>query len=433
MVQELSPDQKGQASLIFGDVIVQTRENFPDPRYRPQVFFFFSQYHLYSINPHPYTIWVTADGIGTKPELAERLAEDGDYHYFESLAFDTLAMIESDAARWGHFLLGIAQIIDTNIATPEMILALARGCKSACDEGWFALLNGETAELNYRVSGYGSSRINWNAVGISLVVPEKLILGQDLQVGQPIVALRETSIRSNGLTKARQILEASYLQAMGAPSKQDFVLDMIEKRLGDIDAHLVDFDLPPATENERDPNIYTTEFFRIFDDVLGHNFMEQVLPPWHDLYPEVAQELLRPSTLYGKLINEAQGWVGGKKYVQITAAAHISGGGIPEKVKRMVEQKRLGAYIESKFPDPKGVDMLLQIARTLPDEGQNLINDRTACQQWNRGIGFLTVVQSQTDAYILIDEAEWMGYEAAIVGKILEEPKIEFRGHTWTY
>lgn len=106
---------------------------------------------------------------------------------------------------------------------------------------------------------------------------------------------------------------------------------------------------------------------------------------------------------------------------------------MPEKVKRMVAPKRLGAYIEPKFPDPEGVKNLLQIAQTLPNKGQDLIDDRTACQQWNRGIGFLVAVKSPHDAYIFIDEAEHMGYEAAMAGKILEEPKIEFRGHTWTY
>lgn len=172
-------------------------------------------------------------------------------------------MIESDEARWGRFLLGIVQIIDTNTATPEMILALARGCKRACDQGRFALLNGETAELGYRVSGYGSSRINWNAVGVSLIVPDKLILGQNLEAGQPIVALRETSIRSNGLTKARQILEAAYIQSMGAPSKEDLTLDMIANSL-----ELVQDNLPSHS---------LRELLGVFDEVLGHDFTEQIL------------------------------------------------------------------------------------------------------------------------------------------------------------
>lgn len=430
MAQELSADQKGQASSTLGDVIVQTRENFPDPRYRPQVFLDTPQYHIYGINPTPYSIWVTADGIGTKPELAERLfSYYEDPSYFESLAFDTFAMIESDEARWGRFLLGIVQIIDTNTATPEMILALARGCKKACDEGRFALLNGETAELGYRVSGYGSSRVNWNAVGVSLVVPDKLILGQNLEAGQPIVALRETSIRSNGLTRARQILEATYIQAMGAPSKEDLILDMIANGLEDMEPSLSQY-------LEMDDNIQihpVREILTVLSEVLGHDLMEQVLLPYHDLYPEVARELLRPSILYGRLINEVQGWVDRKKLVDITAAAHISGGGIPEKVKRMIEPKRLGAHIDPIFPDPKGVEMLLQIAQTLPDEGRNLINDRTACQQWNRGIGFVVVTRDKLNATLFCELAKNMNYEAAIVGEILEEPKIEFRGHTWRY
>ena len=429
MVQELPPDQKGQASLAFGDIIVQTRENFPDPRYRPQVFLDTPQYHVYGINPHPHSIWVTADGIGTKPELAERLGESGDYSYFEGLAFDTFAMIESDEARWGRFLLGIIQIIDTNTATPEMITALARGCKRACDEGRFALLNGETAELGSRVSGYGRSRLNWNAVGVSLVVPDKLILGQDLSAGQPIVALRETSIRSNGLTKARQILEAAYLQNQGFVNKQSYLL----WGLSTLRATFLEDELIKAIDEGVNVHQQFNEAIDRFNKRFGHDIVEQTLLPWHQLFPEVTSEILRPSVLYGKLINEAQGWVDGEKQVQIIAAAHISGGGIPEKVRRMLEMKRLGAHIDAIFPDPKGVESLLQIAQTLPNEGQHLIDDRTACQQWNRGIGFVVVTKTTADAYDLIDMAKKMGYEAAVAGKILKEPKIEFRGHTWAY
>lgn len=425
MVTELSPDQKGLASLTLGDVIQQTRENFPDPRFRPQVYLDAPPYHLYGINPSPFSIWVTADGIGTKPELAERLAtEYNDPSYFESLAFDTFAMIESDEARWGRINLGIVHIIDTNTATPEVMAALARGTKRACDEGHFALLNGETAELGYRTAGYGRTRINWNAIGLSLVVPEKLILGQDLKPGQPIVGLREFSIRSNGLTRARTILEKAYLRQVGYVSKRHY----FTKQFGD---YLKDRARPPSfTEITR----YQDNLGNFMDEFGGENFWEQILLPWHQLQPEVTKELLRPSMLYGKLMYEAQGGVDGEKAVNITAAAHISGGGVPEKAKRMVAPKGLGADIRAVFPDPLGVRYLFELAEDLTDKnGESLLDDRGVCEQWNRGIGFLMVTQGVDDAKRLIELASNMGYEAAEVGKIIEEPVIKFRGHTWNY
>lgn len=412
---ELPPDQKGSASLTLGEVIVRTRRNFPDKRFQPQVYLDTPQYHLYGINPYPYLIWVTADGIGTKPELAERLTEDGDASYFESLAFDTFAMIESDEARWGRFLLGVANVVDTNTADPEVIAALARGAKRACDTGHFALLNGETAELGYRASGYGKTRVNWNAVGVSLINSDKLILGNRIKPGQPIVGIQETSIRSNGLSKARTILEAAYLQAQGISSREEYFMSRLSQELRNQEimsaGNIIDF----------------------MNNIMGHPFLEQMLLPWHNLEPQITRELLRPSTFYGNLIYDALGWVDGERKVDITGIAHISGGGIPEKVKRMLEQTGLGAHIDSPYPVPKSIEMLMGLAKTLPDEGADLIDDRRACEQWNMGIGMVIITKTENDAQKLCMLSQDFGVPAFPVGTVLEDRKIEFRGHAWTY
>lgn len=421
---ELTPDQKGIASITLGDVIVRTRENFPDPKYQPQVFAEKGQYHIYGIDPNPHSIWVTADGIGTKPELAERLyASTGDPQHFRTLAFDTLAMIESDEARFGRILLGIANIIDLNNADQKIVAELAKGLFEACTKGRFALLNGETAELGYRTSGWGETRLNWNAVGVSIVVPDKLILGTDLAPEQPIVAFREHGIRSNGLTKARAILEAAYLHAHSYPSKKEYFRSNLANYLDVL-----------AVNGNDIRNLLDLDIYSILSTLSGHDIEEQILLPWHKSFPTITKELLRPATLYGKVINEAQGWVNGAKQVDLIAAAHISGGGIPEKVKRMVEPKGLGAHIDAIFPDPSGIQLLMELADTLPEEQRNrLISQRTASQQWNRGIGFVVVTRTNADARRMIEIANEQGYEAAIAGEILNEPNIEWRGETWTY
>ena len=428
-MSELSPDQKGNASLTLGEVVVKTRNNFPDKRFHPKVYLDTPQYHLYGINPHPYQMWVTADGIGTKPELAERLTEatipalgerPRDYSAFEGLAFDTFAMVESDEARWGRFMLGVANIIDTNTANPDMINALASGALKACNKGEFALLNGETAELGYRVSGYGDSRVNWNAVGVSLINPEKLILGQDLAPGQFIVGLPETSIRSNGLTKARQILETAYLTGSGYGSKTQYVLEELYGHFGS-----------EYEETSSDP----LNSLQFLEGLLGHNFLEQVQLPWHDDYYEITKELSRPSTLYSPFMYAAQNGVDGKRDIDIVAAAHISGGGVPEKAKRMVEYKGLGVHIDPVFPDPSAVTMLMELAQNdLPEEVSNkIIDDKKACEQWNRGLGFLIVVKSKRDVEQLFMLGQRLNIPAYQVGEVIEEPKIEWRDHTWSY
>lgn len=421
MAQELSPDLKGQASLTLGDVIVQTRENFPDSRFHPVVLSESRQYHRYGINTHGFLVWPNADGIGTKPEFAERLfSDDGDPSHFETLSFDTFAMIKGDNDRNGQILLGIAHIIDTNTAENSAVVsALARGTKRACDEGGFALFNGETAELGYRTSGYGKTRINWNAVGFSITVPDKFISGERLRPKQPIVVVRESSLRSNGLSRARKILESEYIYNQGYSSLEEYVVAYLSEFVGE--------------QTGRFEELNRAQTVDFLNTLLGHNFFEQVLVPWHRDRPDTAKEILRPSTLYGRLIYTAQGGIDGEKLVDITGAAHISGGGVPEKGKRMVEDFGLGLQIDSPFPDPKSVTLLMAIASELPNEGRDLINDRTACQQWNRGVGFMVATNTLADAERFISLAYDMGYEAAFAGEVTDKREITFRGYTWTY
>lgn len=419
MVQELSPDQKGQASRVLGDIIVRTRNNFPDARFWPEVFLDTPEYHLYGLRTRRHHFWTTADGIGTKPELAERLySATNNPIYFQSLAFDTFAMIDGDESRFGRFLLGIVQIIDTSKANLDMILALEEGAEQACNQGRFALLNGETAELGYRVGGYGNTRLNWNAVGISLVNRRKLILGRKLKPNQPIIAVREKSIRSNGLTLARKILEDNYLLSRGFSSRNGYFSKLwatfLEEEL------IKEFDLKGKIDEQMIERAAAK-----FDTALGVKTFEQLLVPWHEQYPDITRELLKPSMLYGPLMYRLQGGVDGDKEVEIIAASHISGGGVPEKIRRMTQVKGLGAYIEQVFPDPEGIRMLMEMP--------NSVGDREACQTWNRGIGFAMVARNLEDADRIVQIADQLGYEAAMAGKILQEPKIEFRGHTWTY
>lgn len=422
MTQEATHELKYQASLAFQEVIKTTRKNFPDTRYHPNPYLEMLPYSLSGIRlDHQSSL--NSDGAGTKPELAERLfAETSDPKYFGNLAFDTFAMVDGDCARFGHFLLGIDQNIETNIAIPEVIKALAVGTKRACDEGKFALLNGETAQLGYRVSGFGKARVNWNATGHYLIVNNKLILGDKLAAGQPIVALKENGLRSNGFSQINKILETVYLNKKGYKNKEEYLLDNFYNHF------LEGIEIDDVKKKFTAP---------LLSSLMGHDFLEQVLVRWHQDWPDLAQELLIPSILYGRVINEAQGWIDGKKQVEITAAAHITEGGIPEKLKRVLRPWKLGAHIEhyeSILPDPKGLKEVFKLAQTLPeDQKENLINDKLAGETWGRGIGFLVVTKTVQDANKLRMIAQSFGITAATAGKIISKPQIEWRGHIWRY
>lgn len=420
---EIQPDEKALASFTFGDVIRETANNFPDRRFRPNIHLQTAHYTIAGINPYPYEIWSTADGTGTKPDLAERLYDLSiatgrpEPELFESLARDLIAMVTTDDWRFGRYPVGVANIFDVNSAKDSnVIFSAAKGLLDAANEEQVAILNGETAELGYRTSGYGDTRLNWNAVSISVFNKNKLVLGDRLKPGQPIVAFRESSIRSNGLTKARKIVEADFLAKLGFEKKIDYLIQELERD-------------KVFTINDK------SRLAETLSKIFGHDALEKVLTPWHVQNPDIARELLMPSRLYGKAMHAVLGYIDDAAKIDVVGIAHISGGGVPEKAKRMVAPHGLGATIDAVFSDPKAVTSLLDIANNLPQTFVKDIDlsDRSATEQWNRGIGLLVVTSNGSEANKLVNIVEDEGYEAAIAGEIIDKPQVQFRGHTWHY
>lgn len=166
----------------------------------------------------------------------------------------------------------------------------------------------------------------------------------------------------------------------------------------------------------------------------GINLTEMVLVPWHKTFPKITEQLQRPSTIYSPVIYEAQGGVDGEVRVPIIANAHVSGGGIPLKGKRMIGNKNIGLDLESVFPDPEGVAELMELALQHPKaDGSLFVNNRGASEQWNRGVGFISVTETEEHADELIRIAASQGRVAAKIGKTTNKRKIRWHGEEWTF
>jgi phosphoribosylaminoimidazole (AIR) synthetase len=414
---QLSADAKESASTTFAGIIEQTRDFLPEAKYRPQLIQKRGLNSRYAVDAHPHKVFVNGDGIGTKPELAERLfSETQNYDHFTTLAHDGMAMVVDDAARDGNFVLGILNTADVNSASdPQFVQALAQGLFTASQKCRVPILNGETAELGYRSPGYGTNRINWNMGALTLVNEEKIIDGSKLKAGQPLVAFREKSIRSNGLTRARAILERAYLNICMQSSKEDAIITLIR--------HAVKSTIKLSDE----------DLMKIISSASPRlNILEQFHLPWHQVFDKEAAALLEPSTIYYPAIYEALGGIDGEIKIPLTGCAHISGGGVPLKGKRMVEPAGLGLQVEKVFPDPIAIEKLINLAQAHPDPKKGpLVDNRSASEQWNRGIGFLCATETLNHAEELVKLANKMGYEAALAGKVIAKPEIQWRDETW--
>lgn len=292
------------------------------------------------------------DGVGTKVELAERTAKH------DTVAHDLFAMACDDAVAKGlepaiiGSVLDLSRLRKDDPSHVEMLKALARGYMDAAMAANVAIINGEAAQLGYRVAGYGEFNYNWSAGLVSFARSDRIITGQNVGAGDSIVALREEGLRSNGMTDMRETMEAEY--------GQEWHMEESSGRL-------------------------------------------------------IAQEALRPSVIYTRAVVDMHGGFDGDPRARINGIAHITGGGIPEKLGRVLKVTGLGAELYDLF-DPNWIMIYCQSLSGM--------SDHVAYRTWNMGQGMLVMTPEPQK---VVDIAGEHGIESKVAGEITHKPGIRIR------
>ncbi|HDD46050.1 MAG TPA: hypothetical protein ENG42_01110 [Candidatus Aenigmarchaeota archaeon] len=290
------------------------------------------------------------DGVGTKIEIAERARKH------DTVAYDLFAMVCDDASRIGAEPVIIGSILDVNTLCDgedsyiDLLQQLAKGYIDAAKEANVAVVNGEVAEVGARVRGYGEFNYNWGASVIWFARKNNLITGKDIKKGDRLVALREHGFRSNGISLVRRIMETAY-------GKEWHNEEYYGQLLGDL-------------------------------------------------------VLIPPSRIYTPAIVDMCGGAFNEPKAEVHSVAHITGGGIPEKLGRVLKNSEFGAYIEDPF-EPFELMLLCQ------EKGN--VSDREAYMTWNMGQGMIIITREPEK---VIKIASNYGIEAKVIGEVIEGDKI---------
>ncbi|MBS3141388.1 hypothetical protein J4405_04560 [Candidatus Woesearchaeota archaeon] len=279
------------------------------------------------------------------------LAERTSHH--NTVAFDLFAMVCDDAVVRGAEPVIVGSILDVRSleGNIEPVRQLAIGYIDAARAANVAIVNGEVAELGARVQGYGSFNYNWGAGVVWFARKSRLFTGFEIKEHDKIIALRENGFRSNGISLVRKILTLTY---------------------GD-EWHLEHFQ--------------------------GKSLGDQVL---------------HPSTIYTKAAVEMFGGFENEPRAEVHGIAHITGGGIPGKLGRVLKPSNLGAYLEPFEPS----DLMLHCQ----EKGE--VSDKKAYETWNMRHGML-IISPQPDAVMHV--AQEHGIESAVVGEITSKPGIRIK------
>lgn len=138
---------------------------------------------------------MNADGVGTKIELARKL------QYFDELGNDLLAMVADDAICMGAETVAITNTFDTDKVRPDEIEKMMKSLSGACIEQEVVIAGGEIAEMNTLCNG-----TMWNATSIGVVKANKIIKADNIEIGDTVISIFETGLRSNGFSLVRKII-----------------------------------------------------------------------------------------------------------------------------------------------------------------------------------------------------------------------------------
>ncbi|MBN2111845.1 hypothetical protein JW707_01970 [Candidatus Woesearchaeota archaeon] len=294
------------------------------------------------------------DGIGTKVEIAQRCS------YFRTVAHDLLAMVCDDALVRGAEPALVGTIIDVNFLGPkenpfrQQVNHLAQGYIEAADAANVAIFNGEVAELGDLVGGFGDFHFNWGAAVIGYARKDRMFTGREIKPGDFLVGLAEYGMRSNGISLLRKALTQSN----------------------------------------------------------GKN--------WHDSTLDgqsIGMLALTPSTIYSKAVVEMFGGYDGEPKAVVHGFAHITGGGLPGKLGRVLKPSGLGADITDPFEPCKLMEYCQAIAG---------IEDREAYRSWNMGQGGIVIT---TELDKVIEIAASHGIDAKIIGQVTEQKGIRIKNN----
>jgi phosphoribosylformylglycinamidine cyclo-ligase len=198
----------------------------------------------------------------------------------------------------------------------------------------------------------------WSATAIGIVEKTKVLRPQTIQPGDAVIALRSAVARSNGFSLIRKVLSDAF----------------------------------GAGWHQKDWKHGTT---------------------WGSV-------MLTPSIVYQAAILRLVGRYREKRAVEVKGVAHITGGGIPSKFRRVLKATGFGARLDNLWDPHEAIRDVIEVGRVPIEE---------AYRTWNMGNGMLIVV-AEADVERAIPLLQQEKIQARRAGTITREPELVIRDFT---
>jgi phosphoribosylformylglycinamidine cyclo-ligase len=127
-------------------------------------------------------------------------------------------------------------------------------------------------------------------------------------------------------------------------------------------------------------------------------------PAWPGAHHSLGAELLRPSVMYAPAMRDL------RRRVPVHAFAHITGGGLPANLARVLPHQCDGYLRRGSWEEPR-IFSEVQAAGDVPDEEMEHV--------FNLGVGMVAVVAPE-DRFDSLDVVHAAGHEAWLIGEIVD-------------
>ncbi len=310
----------------------------------------------------------STDGVGTKTALARALGR------FDTIGIDLVAMCADDVVCAGAEPLAFLDYVAVGRLVPERVADIVAGVAAGCREAGCALVGGETAE---HPGTMGLDDLDLAGTCIGVAERSDLLDGSAARRGDALIGLAASGLHSNGFSLVRRILDAGDL---------------------DTDAPFVELAGRWGIDAAADGDGISTEAGATLGDVL-----------------------LAPTRIYARTVLAVRRALRAADH-DLRGAAHVTGGGLPGNVPRMISQG-LGARLgPAAWPLPAIMRLLGAVAGLADDELR---------ATFNGGLGMVLAVPAAAVA-IALAAAEAAGVPAFVVGDVVDSSALGGRRYAET-
>ena len=297
------------------------------------------------------------DGAGTMVEVAQRVQDHS------TIGWHLMAMLADDAPVRGGEAALMGSVLDLkSLGMDERHLPkvreLADGLVAAASAAGVSVINGEIAQMGARVSGYGDFPFIWGGACVWFAREDRLFTGMEIQVGDAVVMFAEPSVRTNGISLMH----------------------------------------------------------KVFSQYHGDEWHNQAFGK-----STLGVELMQAPVIYSRLATHLRGGFSGEPAAKIHGFCHITGGGIPEKMRRLLRPSGLGAKLTRLCAPPPIVLHCQELTQLTRTEGTKPISDFDCYGTWGMGNGYAAITPEPGK---VIAEAALFGVDAKNAGPITQQPGI---------